>query len=901
MSAQFLLDRREFLAASSAGVASLVVPARTALAQVAAAGSPKRLSLFPLDPRCALLTNVLWTLDDRGGPTLSRQHLWVRFPSPVTISGADVLPAAVLGPVRFETSPDEGRSWQLLGQAAVPADGVASRAKTPISYWRPESESEVLYTRQQIRWQPVTLDNIRVTVAGAPNPYFPFGDYFDALDLFAESDGFELPPEPQFAPLTQALVLPAYQPVAGSDALRIHELSGLCHQPPRTNRVAVAAAADEIRMSSPVMNMAFSRQFALVRSLGWDLGERHNENDNLLSVNNTQGAFPVVARGSRRMASDVAGGELTERGRNVVYRNVRVVPELEQSFQFTVRESGFTFTVESTCTHTFRTHEFAALRVPLDLYKCVSSVLAVPETAGPSGLVRLPLVIHAPNHGTMRVTLAKSEGSLPVYGRVMPFRVQAEKWLDLIVGARPLDNGLFEIPAGKSRAVFEFELTKIFPFADTDLFTRWQRPPFYSFVDRETVLGALPNEWLSGIAFRPEMGRFGNNSVSESVLLAACYDADLAAYTPDLAPGLKATDLLRCAADSVLRDFTISSFAFTDFTIFPQTLASPIDLAWLTVAATGDWEWAATRRDELKEWGERLLSREYQQTGLVYADASGVPGEGRAAMWLDSIRSGHLESYVTAFCARAALRLAELLERVGENPMAQKMRSMHLRAQANYWKIFYDPARRRFTMWVDRRGERHDFDCFAHLGAAIVCGFAPPDLARDLLREYLARVERSGFTQYQYGLPMVLEPIPAIYHHDWKGKGVEQDGSDGFGIYQNGSIVHFHLYYLFQALYQTGLRHEANALWAKVTPRFRQGGPGISGPLHSGLDWRRIDGTPGGYEGLLAEQHHFLLAAITGYLGCELFIDGLRMNPATLAVTSDRLRSLHPNFARMAK
>jgi hypothetical protein len=601
------------------------------------------------------------------------------------------------------------------------------------------------------------------------------------------------------------------------------------------------------------------------------------------------------------MASDVAGGELTERGRNVLYRNVRVVPELEQSFEFAVRESGFTFTVESNCTRTFRTHEFAALRLPLDLYKCVSSVLAVPETVGPSGLVRLPLVIHAPNHGTMRVTVAKSEGSLPVYGRVMPFRVHAELWLDLIAGARPLDNGLFEVPAGSSRAVLEFELTKVFPFAYTDLFTRWERPPFYSFVDRETVLGALPNEWLSGIAFRPEMSRFANNSVAEPALVSACYYADMAAYTPELAPGLKATDLLRCAADSVLRDLTISSFAFTDFTIFPQCLASAIDLAWLTVAATGDWEWAARRRIELKEWSERLLSREYQQTGLVYADASGVPGEGRAAMWLDSIRSGHLESYVTAFCARAALRLSELLERIGEHPMAEKMRAMHLRARANYWKTFYDPARRRVTMWVDRRGDRHDFDCFAHLGAAIVCGFAPPDLAPDLLREYLARVEKSGFSQYQYGLPIVLEPIPAIYHHDWKGKGVEQDGSDGFGIYQNGSIVHFHLYYLFQALYQTGLRHEANALWAKVTPRFRQGGSGISGPLHSGLDWRRIDGTPGGYEGLLAEQHHFMLAAITGYLGCELSIDGLRMNPAALAVTSDRLRSLHPNFARMAK
>jgi hypothetical protein len=64
---------------------------------------------------------------------------------------------------------------------------------------------------------------------------------------------------------------------------------------------------------------------------------------------------------------------------------------------------------------------------------------------------------------------------------------------------------------------------------------------------------------------------------------------------------------------------------------------------------------------------------------------------------------------------------------------------------------------------------------------------------------------------------------------------------------------------------------------------------------------RRPDGTASGYEGLLAEQHYFMLAAITGFLGCELSVDGLRMNPTALAVTSDRRRSLPPNFARMVR
>lgn len=817
------LRRRDFLVASGAGLGAVSAPAQPGMAQADVAESAERLALFPLDSRCVLLSNVLWTLDDRGGPTLSRQHLWVRFPSAILVLGADILPAAVLGPVRFETSPDEGLTWRQLAQVVVPAT-VAAQEKAASGHSASPSEPGAPFVHQQVRWTPSTIDNIRVTVIGAPNPHFPFGDYFAALDLVAGASALQASPQPEFKPLTSAVVIACHQPVAGSDDLRIHERNGGCHQPPRTNRLNVEADADVVRMQSAVMNIAFSRQLALVRSLGWDMGQRNRQTDNLLSIHNTQGGFPVIARGCRRMASDVAGGELTGRGREVSYRKVRVVPELEQSLEFAVRESGFTLTIESDCTRTIRTHEVAALRLPFDLNQCVTSVLAIPETAGPSGLVRLPLIIHAPNHGTMRVTLAKSRGGLPVYGRVMPFRVHAELWLDLIAGARPLENGLFEIPAGRSSTVLEFELVKVFPFAGTSIFTRWERPPFYSFVDRETVLGALPNEWLSGVPFRPEMSRFANNSVSEPVPLSAGYHGEMAAYTPELAAGLKGTDLLRCAADALLRNFTISSFAFTDFTVFPQTLASPIDLAWLTVASTGDWQWAARRRLELKEWGQRLLSREYQQTGLVYADASGNPGEGRGAMWLDSVRSGHLESYVAAFCARAALRLFELLERIGEHSTAVKMRAMHRRAQESYWKTFYDPSRRRVAMWVDRRGDHHDFDCFAHLGAAIVCGFAPRSVAPDLLREYLGRVEKSGFTQHQYGLPIVLEPIPAIYHNDWFGKGVEQDGRDGVGIYQNGSICHFQLYYLFQALYQSGLRREANTLWTKVTPRLHQGG-----------------------------------------------------------------------------
>ena len=45
------------------------------------------LSLFPLDSRCTLLTNLVWDRDKNGVPCLSRQKLWVGFPAHMPASG----------------------------------------------------------------------------------------------------------------------------------------------------------------------------------------------------------------------------------------------------------------------------------------------------------------------------------------------------------------------------------------------------------------------------------------------------------------------------------------------------------------------------------------------------------------------------------------------------------------------------------------------------------------------------------------------------------------------------------------------------------------------------------------------------------------------------------------------
>lgn len=835
------------------------------------------LSLYPLDSRCVLLTNLVWDRDARGVPCLERQKLWIRFPAPIATSGLTAVSGAPVGRVRIETALDEaGATWRLLADVGMRVSPDA------------------------VEWPEQSLTNIRIHVVEPAAPCFPLGYYFHALQLHTNAAALAALPWPDS--VAPSVPLENCSPdvverFAGHAAVHVNERLGLCHDSPQTNRLRVVSEPAAVSFTSPILSLGFDRLHARVTQLGWDTYGQDRAAANLLSTAHTQGAFPVVMRDGRRRSSESCGGRLAISGRTVRYQEIRPVPELTWNYAFTVREQGFSLELEWDCTQTFCASELAALRLPFDLYQSVTNVLAMPETTGPSGLVTLPLVINAPNHGLLRVTVHGNEGGATVFARILPLRTRAELWLDLIPGARPLPSGVFEMPAGRGRVTLDFELTRIFPDASQDLFSWWHLPPFYSFAERENVLGPLCNAWLTGLAFRPDLGRFANNSVSDSAALCAPYYADIAAYTPMLADGLDPRQFIRFAAEQYLRD-TASGAAYSNWKHFPMAASSPIDCVWLYVAASGDWEWARRWREPIQHYTRAMFQLEHENRGLVASDYSGIPEEPVSIMtacWCDSIRSGHLESYVNAHVYRGLGRAADLLERLDDHSGAESARGMAARLKAAFMPTFYDPQSGQIMQWVARDGRKFGFWSHMHLGAAVALGLVPDDLARVLLRDYFARLAASGFTHYEWGLPLFLEPVPEACHNNWKGKGVEPDGSDQVGMYMNGSVHAHQSYYILQALYNVGLRREANELFMKLTPLVRRGE--LCGGLHSGLDWRHpSDGRAAGYEGLLAEQFHFLLAAITGYLGCELTIDGLTFR----GPNTERIRNLKPNVARLS-
>lgn len=834
------------------------------------------ISLLPLDPRCTLLTNFVWTPGISDIPTLQRQHLWVQFPIPVTTSGLCVDFSGAVGEVCIETAEDTaGLRMRVLARATL------------------DDASPHTFT-----WEPVKLTNVRIRVVQPARSVFPLNPLFYNVRLLGVVETLPLPPAVVPSQLLDDRSPEVTLPFAGSASAHINERLGLCHDSPQTDRVLVADHDDAVSFTSPILSITFSKRHARVTHMGWNTHGQQQLQQNLLSTGHTSGAFPVVMYDGQRVSSESCGGVLEVNGRTVTYRQIRPLPELEWNYDFHLHEQSFSLQIGWNCTRTLHTSELAALRIPFDLFTSVVNVLAMPERSGPSGLVTFPVIINAPNYGVMRITVADNEAESAVYGRISPFRVLGEFWLDLIPGAIPLPNGLFEVPVGQGQVTLNFELTKIFPFGNrdrSDIFAWWEMPPFYAFADRENILGTLPNAWLNGLSFRPDLCRFANNSVADSATACASYYADIAAYTPLLADGLDPRQFIRLAAEQLLCDVA-GDAEYSNWHHWPTAATSPLDCAWLYVASTGDWPWAERMRDGICGFTAALRQLEYHDTGLVANHQSGRPEDVSdmgfmGSCWCDGIRSGHLDSYANAHTYRALHRAADLLERLDDAETATGARAMAARLHAHFLQTFYDSDSEQIMMWVDTEGRRYGFRSHFHLGAAVTLGLVPDDLARRLLTDYLARLHACGFSHFEWGLPIFLDTVPAQFYNGWKGKGVEVDGSDQVGVYMNGAIHTHQTYYLLKALYKTGMRHEANELFMAMTPLVRAGG--LCGGLHSGIDWRHLrDGRPSGYEGLLAEQYHFLLAAITGYLGCEYTIDGLVIN----GPDTERIRCLRPNF-----
>ncbi|MCL4418184.1 MAG: hypothetical protein M1365_16105 [Actinobacteria bacterium] len=393
------------------------------------------------------------------------------------------------------------------------------------------------------------------------------------------------------------------------------------------------------------------------------------------------------------------------------------------------------------------------------------------------------------------------------------------------------------------------------------------------------------------MAFRPEIGLFANNSVSDQALLCHFFYADIASYTPKIKSGPDFQQILRFSLDQYLDG--APSFGI-DF--HPNPTISLLNSVWDYLAGTGDWDWAYARVDKIEKHVDELIASEYKETGLFATARSGVSFKwDGSSSWWDSFTSGPFESYFNALGYIACNRMADLMRRLDRKKKSNVLTDLAKRIRENYFKFFYNPATKCIAQWVDKEGKMHDYICHAPLGAAIYAGLVNTEDSIAMLRSYLHRLETSGFSHFEYGLPLVLEPVPMQDHMPWIGQSTPEFGMDNFQIYQNGGVTLAHTYWIIMALYKTNMRSEATALLKKLSMNILD--CRASGSLNSGVDWRSWDGKVVGYEGLLAEQFHILLSTINGYLGVSNSLDGLKISRNIPGLISNDPKSqIFPDF-----
>ncbi len=203
-----------------------------------------------------------------------------------------------------------------------------------------------------------------------------------------------------------------------------------------------------------------------------------------------------------------------------------------------------------------------------------------------------------------------------------------------------------------------------------------------------------------------------------------------------------------------------------------------------------------------------------------------------------------------------------------ETEKAEIYRKRADRIKAVYYSTFYNPKTGVLAGWRSKDGQLHDYYFTFVNGIAVAYGLVTPQQGNAIMDRMQAKMREVGYKNFRIGLPGNLIPVA---RKDYAG-GVgilgapsKDDGSDSFQNYENGGATADFAHFYLQALYTLGRKAEADAIFDAMLEGYRDGV--FQNGVGSGVDWKRWDGTPCGYEGLLADSYYTLSVLITGRLG----------------------------------
>lgn len=474
--------------------------------------------------------------------------------------------------------------------------------------------------------------------------------------------------------------------------------------------------------------------------------------------------------------------------------------------------------------------------------------------------VSVPCVLHLPDMGSLRITTNAKDVLLDYDAR----RRQAP--LPFVRIAFP------SATAQQPHVEYRMEVAAIYPKLDG--------------VEQDARYDGFRRDYLNIFQVNPRVQMLANNASSDPCSFTLFEYSDLAVHAPPLADGLTCLDLVRMTLDRYISG--AKGYGQIGYGCEPSEAdLVPWQTPWTTsdtlpsflIAACNysngarDWKWAEANYAKLAAWGREMFAADHDGNGLIEYPGSGNFGdrplrEKRPSNWWDTINFGHEDAFSNALAYRAAQMFAGLARHLNHPQDAQFFAAKAAKLRAAYAPTFLNPATGVLAGWKSADGQIHDYWFTFVQGMAITYGLLDEPMANSVMDHLLAKMKEVGYTRFDLGLPGNLVPIKKgdyVYHDNPPERnGVPRldDGNDGFQFYENGGATGCWAYYTLKALYQLGRVDDARRIFDPMLAGYAAGDFQGFDATGRSRDWRDWKGGGHGYEGLLVDNYHALLAVL---------------------------------------
>ncbi|MFP5233773.1 MAG: hypothetical protein ACLGQX_14275 [Acidobacteriota bacterium] len=460
-------------------------------------------------------------------------------------------------------------------------------------------------------------------------------------------------------------------------------------------------------------------------------------------------------------------------------------------------------------------------------------------------LLALPALVHVPGQGSMRLT-----ANVPSLGLTYDSNRSDETAVLTIPGA----TFAFQ------RVAYTLEATAIYPNLPG--------------IGGDARFDPFRRGWLDVLQLNPTLHALANNTASDSCAFCYYEYADIAALSPPLVEGLTALAIVRQTLDRMLAGGAAYGMpAVPDHpTATSDTYPSMVIAAANCVRNGGSDEWLMANYEGIRGWTESMLASDSNGNGLIKYCVSGDSGiwpDGdppfRPSNWWDTIGFGYEDAYGNALAYRALRNMAMMAKRAGKSDDSTRYLAAAQKLREAYFKCFFDPDTGVMGGWRSQDGQLHDFYFLFVSGIAIHYGLIEKTQANSIMDKLLAKMRDVGYTNFHLGLPgnLITVALPDCVDKRGKGRfgcGVRPDNSDGFQNYENGGATGAFAFFTLAALYDLNRKEEADKILFAMLDEYGKNGFSQRAPDGLSTDWRRWDGTPKGYEGLLTDDYYAMLA-----------------------------------------